>query len=69
MFLNNLKTTLAGAVAGFLNLWANGLSPKQALLSVGLGLLGALSKDWNATGGSKPTTPEAENRVEKDKKY
>lgn len=69
MFLSNLKTTLLGAAVGFLNLYANGVSPKNALLSIGLGLLGAFSKDYNATGGNKPTSPEAELRVDRDKKY
>ena len=64
----SLKTTLAGIGVGFLNLYANGVSPKNAALSIGLALLGSLSKDFNITGGSKGNTPEAEVRVDKDQK-
>ena len=61
----SFKTTLVGVGIGFLNLYANGMSPKNAALSVGLALLGAVSKDFNATGGTKATTPEAEKRIDK----
>jgi hypothetical protein len=62
----SLKTTLAGIGVGFLNLYANGVGPKQAALSIGIALLGSLAKDFNATGGTQGTTHEAEIRVQKD---
>ena len=49
----SFKTTLAGIGVGFLNLYANGASPKNAALSIGLALLGSLAKDFNVTGGTK----------------
>jgi len=49
----SLKTTLAGIGIGFLNLYANGTAPKQAAFSIGLALLGALAKDFNATGSGQ----------------
>jgi hypothetical protein len=64
---SNFKTTLAGIGVGFLNLYANGMSPKQAALSLGIALLGSLTKDFNATGGTKAVSDEAAARVEKDK--
>lgn len=60
----NWKTTLVGIGVAFLNLWASGVNVKSAVISVGIGLLGAVSKDYNATGGTKPITHEAEIRVE-----
>lgn len=39
------KTTLLGLALALLNAYANGTSPKQAALSVGLAALGALAKD------------------------
>lgn len=61
----SFKTTFAGIGVAFLNLYANGYTPKNAALSIGIGLLGALAKDFNATGGSKPITPEAVRRLDK----
>ncbi len=49
----NWKTTLLGAGAGALNLFANGVHWHQVVFSVSLALLGALSKDWNVTGGTQ----------------
>ncbi len=49
---SNFKTTLAGIGVGFLNLYANGATPKNAAFSVGLALLGSLAKDFNVTGGT-----------------
>ncbi len=49
---NSFKTTLAGIGVGFLNLYANGATPKNAALSIGLALLGSLAKDFNVTGGA-----------------
>lgn len=46
----NFKTTLAGIGVGFLNLYANGTTPKNAALSIGLALLGSLAKDFNVSG-------------------
>ena len=60
----SFKTTLVGVGVGFLNLYANGATAKNAALSIGIALLGSLAKDFNATGGTKATTPEAERRVE-----
>lgn len=65
----SFKTTFVGIGVGFLNLYANGMSPKNAALSIGIGLLGALAKDYNSTGGTKAVTPEAESRVDKDEDY
>lgn len=48
------KTTLAGLAVGFINLWANGISAKQAALSVGVAALGVAAKDLNVTGGTTP---------------
>jgi hypothetical protein len=41
----NWKTTLAGLVAGGLNLFAQGMSWKNVLVSLGIGALGAVAKD------------------------
>lgn len=60
----SFKTTLVGLGVGFINLYAGGMTAKNAALSVGLALLGALSKDFDATGGTKPVTPEAVKRIE-----
>jgi len=65
----NWKTTLVGIGVAFLNLYAQGANPKNAALSIALGVLGAVSKDFNATGGSKPITHEAGIRVEKDEPF
>lgn len=46
----SLKTTFAGLGVAFLNLYANGASPKNAALSIGLALLGSLAKDFNTVG-------------------
>lgn len=44
------KTTLLGLGLGALNLFANGASPKQVGLSLGLLALGAVAKDHNVSG-------------------
>jgi hypothetical protein len=49
--MRNWKTTLLGIGAGVLNLVANGMTWKQALLSTGLAALGFFAKDKNVTGG------------------
>lgn len=51
--LTSFKTTLVGVGLAFLNLYGNGMTPKNAAISIGLGLLGALSKDFNVSGSSK----------------
>jgi hypothetical protein len=54
------KTTLAGIGIAILNLLANGLTPKQAGLSVAITALGALAKDFNVSHTPVGnTTPEA----------
>lgn len=50
---NSFRTTLAGIGVGFLNLYANGVSPKNAALSIGLALLGSVAKDFNVSGGGQ----------------
>lgn len=52
--LSSLKTTLAGLGVAFLNLYANGATVKNAAFSVGIALLGALTKDFNSTGTGGP---------------
>ena len=54
----NIWTTLAGIGAGGLNLLANGTKWQQVLLSVGITVLGAVSKDWNTTGNGASATKE-----------
>lgn len=52
--MTNWKTTAAGMGLAFLNLFVaaltSGVTPKDAAVSAGLGLLGALSKDHDMTG-------------------
>lgn len=52
--LTSWKTTLIGLGIGcgnlFLSALATGIKPKDALISVGITVLGALSKDHNVTG-------------------
>lgn len=48
--ITSWKTTLVGILVGFLNLWAGGTSPKNAAVSVGIALLGAVAKDFNTHG-------------------
>lgn len=65
----NWRTTLVGIIIAALNLWASGASVKTVAMSIALGIFGAIAKDYNATGGSKPITHEAELRVEKDEPF
>lgn len=51
---NNWKTTVLGIAIAFGNLLAQGVSLKNAAMSVGIALFGAISKDYNVTGGTKP---------------
>lgn len=51
--LTSWKTSLIGLGIGFLNLLANGLTPKQAGLSLGVAILGCLAKDHDVTGGAR----------------
>jgi hypothetical protein len=46
------KTSLLGIGLGFLNLVVNGMTAKQAGMSLGLAALGCLAKDHNVTGGT-----------------
>lgn len=59
--MKNWKTSIAGAVAAALSLFANGTGWKQCLVALGMLLLGLVSKDANVTGGTVPqaTPPEA----------
>ena len=43
----NWKTTLLGVAIGFLNLWASGVNPKHAAVSIGIAALGAAAQDAN----------------------
>jgi hypothetical protein len=52
LMLTNYKTLVVGALLAGLNLYANGASLKQCLVSSALFALGALAKDFNVTGGS-----------------
>lgn len=65
----NWKTTIAGWLVGagylFLQGLQAGVKPKDIALSVGIGILGSLSKDHDVTGGTAPATPEAKDRIEK----
>lgn len=53
------KTTIAGIAAGGLNMFANGTSWKQILVSVSLMFIGALAKDFNVSNSPHPM-PQAE---------
>lgn len=52
--MTNWKTTAAGLGLAFLNLFVaavtTGISPKDAALSAGLGVLGLVAKDHDVTG-------------------
>lgn len=52
----NWKTTLLGIGAGALQLFSQGVNWKSILASLGIAALGAVSKDFNVTGGTKPNT-------------
>lgn len=49
----NWKTTLFGFGTAFLNLLANGASPKQAGLSIGMAAWGLVQKDNNVSGDKR----------------
>lgn len=61
--LKNWKTSLLGFGIGFLNLYASGVNPKNAAMSIGLAALGMLAKDFDVTGGVVPATDEATKRI------
>lgn len=54
--MKNWKTTAAGwgsaFVYAFLAAMHGGLTPKDAAVAAGLGLIGSLAKDHNVTGGT-----------------
>lgn len=50
--MKNWRTTLAGLAAGGFNLFANGNSWKQVVMSLALAGVGLLAKDHNVTGGT-----------------
>jgi hypothetical protein len=50
--MKNWKTTVAGFVAGFLQLYAGGMNLKSAAIATALAALGLLAKDRNVTGGT-----------------
>ncbi len=65
------QTTLAGILTGIASTSTIGWmdpdgSPNLGSILVGIGIaaMGALAKQHNVTGGTVPTTPEAETRVE-----
>jgi hypothetical protein len=45
MLLGNWVTTLLGIIAGAINLYVGGMTPKNALLSAALAALGVVGKD------------------------
>lgn len=51
--MKNWKTTIAGLGLAFINLYAGGMTAKNAALSVGLAALGAVAKDGDVTGGTR----------------
>lgn len=53
-FFTSWKTTLFGFGAGALNMLANGTKWQQVLLSLGLAVLGTLSKDANVSNAPTP---------------
>ena len=76
MFDKNWKTTLAGAVPGilvFLYDFIKGLQAgqefdaKTMIIGLSLALLGYYAKSKDVTGGTVPSTPEAEIRVQQFK--
>lgn len=54
--MKNWRTTLAGIGTGllysFVGALQGGLTPKDAVIATGLGLIGCFAKDHNVTGGS-----------------
>ena len=56
--MRSWKTTLVGIVASFLNLSLNGISIKSILLSVAVATLGTLTKDYNVTGVTNPSSKD-----------
>lgn len=76
--MKNIKTTIAGLIAGLpvaidalITAYSSGSftgkSGVQLALGVGLVLIGAFAKDHNTTGGTVGQTPEAKARVEEAK--
>jgi hypothetical protein len=51
--VKNWKTTLLGLAAAFLNLLANGATPKSAAMSVALAALGAVAADHSQNEKAK----------------
>jgi hypothetical protein len=65
----NWKTTLGAiitALAVVLEQFGIDISPElqNALIVIGVTIIGIFAKDYNVTGGTKPQTEEAKNRVE-----
>lgn len=48
--MKNWKTTAMGLALAFVNMWASGMTPKAAAISVGLAAFGAVSKDFDKSG-------------------
>lgn len=51
---NSWKTMLAGFVAGGANLYANGSTGKQIILSLAIAGLGLLTKDFDKSNAPNP---------------
>ncbi len=67
--MKNWKTTLTGAAIAaaivVLQLVQTGTVDAKSLITAGaFALLGAISKDFNTTGGTVAATPEAQNRID-----
>ena len=56
--MNNWRTTAAGYIAATLQLWAGGMTIKNAAAAAGLALIGTLAKDHNVTGVGPAATTE-----------
>jgi hypothetical protein len=55
--MKNWKTSFAGLFAGFLQLYAGGLTLKNAAVATALVTIGAAAKDYDVTGGSRQNNP------------
>lgn len=58
LFLASYKTTIVGLAVAALNLWANGRSAREIVVSVAVGLLGLVAKDADMTNAVVGTEPK-----------